>query len=70
MRKLPSRPAADARPMLTVQQAAERLGYCERQVRRWIAAGALPTHSFGRSIRIAQADCTTNHHVLQVRGLG
>jgi excisionase family DNA binding protein len=42
--------------MLTVRQAAERLGYCERQVRRWIAAGSLPTHSFGRSIRVAQAD--------------
>ena len=56
MPRQPSRPAADARPMLKVAQVAERTGYCERQVRRWIAAGALPTHSFGRSIRIAQAD--------------
>ena len=51
-----SRPAADTRPMLKVRQVADQTGYCERQVRRFIAAEELPVHRFGRSIRISQAD--------------
>lgn len=56
MSKRSSRPAADARPMLKVRQVADQTGYCERQVRRFIAAEELPVHRFGRSIRISQAD--------------
>jgi excisionase family DNA binding protein len=46
--------AAPRRRFGTVRQAAELLGYTERQVHRWIAAGELPVHRFGRSIRISE----------------
>ncbi|MFO1039753.1 MAG: helix-turn-helix domain-containing protein [Geminicoccaceae bacterium] len=49
-------PIASSRPFLTVRQVAEELGYCERQVRRWIAAGLLPVHRLGRSVRISKPD--------------
>ena len=51
------KPAAGERQrFLTVRRVAEQVDHSERQVRRWIAAGELVVHHFGRSIRIAQAD--------------
>lgn len=48
--------AGERRRFLTVRRVAEQVDHSERQVRRWIAAGDLAVHHFGRSIRIAQAD--------------
>jgi excisionase family DNA binding protein len=39
-----------------IAEVAERLNVCERTVRRWIAAGLLPVHRFGRTVRISEAD--------------
>jgi excisionase family DNA binding protein len=35
---------------------AARLDVCERTVRRWIKAGALPVHRIGGLVRISEAD--------------
>jgi excisionase family DNA binding protein len=40
----------------TIAEVAERLNVCERTVRRWIAAGLLPVHRFGRTLRISEVD--------------
>jgi excisionase family DNA binding protein len=41
---------------VTVLDVAERLGVSERTIRRWIAAGILPVHRFGRAVRISEID--------------
>ena len=41
---------------LTVGQVARLLQISEREVRRWIATGALRVHRFGRAIRISRED--------------
>ena len=40
----------------TVAQVAELLAVSTRSVRRWIAAGELLAHKFGRRVRIAEVD--------------
>jgi excisionase family DNA binding protein len=40
----------------TVSQIAELLSVSTRSVRRWIAAGELLAHKFGRRVRIADVD--------------
>jgi excisionase family DNA binding protein len=40
----------------TIADVAERLDVCERTVRRWIKAGALPVHRIGGLVRISEAD--------------
>lgn len=40
----------------TVAQVATLLAVSTRSVRRWIAAGDLPTHRFGRQVRISETD--------------
>jgi excisionase family DNA binding protein len=43
--------------LLTVKQAAEVLGQCEKTIRRRIEDGDIPVHRpGGRAIRIAEAD--------------
>jgi excisionase family DNA binding protein len=43
-------------PFYTVAQVAELLVVSTRSVRRWIAAGELFAHKFGRQIRISELD--------------
>jgi excisionase family DNA binding protein len=38
----------------TVAQVAELLAVSTRSVRRWIAAGELSAHKFGRQVRISE----------------
>jgi excisionase family DNA binding protein len=40
----------------TVAQVADLLAVSTRSVRRWIAAGELLAHKFGRQIRISEID--------------
>jgi excisionase family DNA binding protein len=40
----------------TVAQVAELLAVSTRSVRRWIAAGELLAHKFGRQVRISEID--------------
>ena len=40
----------------TIADVAARLDVCERTVRRWIKAGALPVHRIGGLVRISEAD--------------
>ena len=40
----------------TVAQVAELLAVSTRSVRRWISAGELLAHKFGRRVRIADVD--------------
>jgi excisionase family DNA binding protein len=40
----------------TVAQVAELLAVSTRSVRRWVAAGELLAHKFGRRVRIADVD--------------
>jgi excisionase family DNA binding protein len=42
--------------MLTIEQAAERIGMSARYVRRAIAERRIAAHHFGRSVRIDPAD--------------
>jgi excisionase family DNA binding protein len=41
---------------LTVQKAANRLGLSVAHLRREIRLGKLPSHRFGRMVRISEAD--------------
>ena len=43
----------------TIKQIAERYQTNERQVRRWIEAGDLVVHRFGRMVRIHHKDRDT-----------
>jgi len=40
----------------TIADVAARLDVCERTVRRWIKAGALPVHRIGGLVRISETD--------------
>ena len=40
----------------TIKQVAERLGFNEKTVRRWIAAGDLKAHKFAAAVRISEDD--------------
>jgi len=40
----------------SINDVAKRLAVSIRSVRRLIAAGALPVHKFGESVRISEAD--------------
>jgi excisionase family DNA binding protein len=40
----------------TVAQVADLLAVSHRSVRRWIAAGELLAHKFGRRVRISEID--------------
>jgi excisionase family DNA binding protein len=40
----------------TIAEVAERFGVATRTVRRWIGAGELVAHRFGRAVRIAESD--------------
>ena len=40
----------------TVEQIADLLAVSTRSVRRWIAAGELLAHKFGRQVRISEVD--------------
>ena len=40
----------------TIRQIAERYQTSERQVRRWIEAGDLVVHRYGRMVRIQRKD--------------
>jgi excisionase family DNA binding protein len=42
--------------LLSVRDAADRLGVSTKTIRRWIASGELPHYRLGRSIRIAESD--------------
>ncbi len=50
------KPDGPAKPFWTTRDIAEHFGVCERTVRRWIDAGDLVAHRFGRSVRIADND--------------
>ena len=50
-----ARPARQS-SLLRVTAVAERLDVSTRHVRRLIAAGSLPVHRIGRSVRIAEDD--------------
>jgi excisionase family DNA binding protein len=41
---------------VAIADVAARLDVCERTVRRWIKAGALPVHRIGGLVRISEAD--------------
>jgi excisionase family DNA binding protein len=41
---------------IAIVDVAARLDVCERTVRRWIKAGALPVHRIGALVRISEAD--------------
>jgi excisionase family DNA binding protein len=54
-RSVTSRPSFNTgteRDLWTVTEAASFLGFSEKQVRRYIASGALPAYRLGRAIRI------------------
>ena len=40
----------------TIAQVANMLAVSSRSVRRWIAAGELLAHKFGRQVRISEID--------------
>jgi excisionase family DNA binding protein len=44
---------------VAIADVAARLDVCERTVRRWIKAGALPVHRIGGLVRISEADFAT-----------
>ena len=44
--------------LYTIAEVAHHCKVSGRQVHRWIKAGQLPTHKFGRLIRIAANDLT------------
>jgi excisionase family DNA binding protein len=48
--------APPERLLYSVEGVAEQLGVSSKTVRRWIAAGELPVHHFGRQLRISEAD--------------
>ena len=58
--KVPSPVRKSAPPdrlrLYAVDDVAEQLGVSSKTVRRWIAAGELPVHHFGRQLRISEAD--------------
>ncbi len=54
-------------PLLTIDQAAERLQVSTRTVRRWITEGVIPARRLGRrAVRIAEEDLEAAGRPLQV----
>jgi excisionase family DNA binding protein len=47
---------AEPEDFLTVSETAQYLRLCERQVRRLIARGDLPSYRFGTALRIKRRD--------------
>lgn len=43
----------------TVPQVADMLAVSQRSIRRWIAAGELSAHRWGRQVRISEVDLRT-----------
>ena len=41
--------------LLTVAEAANRIGFSVATIRRWLASGRLESVRFGRSVRIPEA---------------
>jgi excisionase family DNA binding protein len=52
--------------MLTIEQAADRIGMSARYVRRAIAERRIAFHYFGRSVRIDPADLAAFVHSTRV----
>lgn len=50
------KPDIQAQTFWSVIDIAEHLGVCQRTVRRWIKNEELISHTFGRRIRISNAD--------------
>lgn len=50
--------------MITIEEAARHIAVSTRTVRRWIQAGDLAAHRFGRQWRIARNDLSSflNQH--------
>jgi len=42
--------------LMTLEQVSERLQVSVKTVRRWIDAGDLVTHRFGRGLRVSEDD--------------
>jgi excisionase family DNA binding protein len=42
--------------LLTIEEIAERVGVCDRTVRRWIKQGLLIAHRFNGLVRVSEAD--------------
>lgn len=53
---MPNNPKPKNKPFWTIKGMAEDLDVSERTVHRWINAGDLIVHRFGRSVRIADND--------------
>ena len=52
----PPSPHDGLEPLHTIEQVAERIQVSTKTVRRWIKAGDLVAHRFGRQMRISYAD--------------
>jgi excisionase family DNA binding protein len=46
-------------PLLTIGDVSDLLQVSRKTVRRWIVAGDLVAHRFGRQLRISEADLQT-----------
>jgi len=46
-------------PLLTIEQTAKHVQVSDKTIRRWIKAGDLVAHRFGRQWRISSADLQT-----------
>jgi len=46
----------EAKRFLSVNEVAKELSVSMRTMRAWIALGRIPSHRFGRAIRIARKD--------------
>lgn len=44
---------------LTIAMLADRMGFCQKTIRRWIEAGDLRAHRLGRQIRVSEEDAVT-----------
>jgi excisionase family DNA binding protein len=53
---MPSKPKPKINAFWTIQGIAEHLDVSPRTVWRWIDAGDLVAHRFGRSVRISDSD--------------
>ncbi len=52
----PKQVSSDRAAFRSVAGTAEYCDVSEKTVRRWIAAGDLPVHRFGRALRISEKD--------------
>ncbi|MBP2316530.1 helix-turn-helix domain-containing protein [Azospirillum soli] len=51
-----TKPHSQPPALLTIPQIAERLQVSSKTIRRWIAAGDLPTVRLGRQLRVQPQD--------------